>query len=200
MEHRIWSRVLAGAFVVAGALGSGAANAAAQGGALACSAAMLSGTYGIQLQGTRAVPPALGGGTESVIGVVVRTYDGAGKFSQIDNVKGSVTGITPDRPGAGTYQVNADCSASTLFEPGPGISIVERMVIVDGGAEIRSMTLSPPESMITAVQKRISAVTVPVPAQPVIPCPGSDPFASIPGLVGECINGGWVPRAVGGGD
>ena len=61
-----------------------------------CSAATLWGDYGIQIQGTR---PAPGGLTESVIGVVLRSYDGNGSFTQVDNVKGSITNTVPDRPG-----------------------------------------------------------------------------------------------------
>jgi hypothetical protein len=120
-----------------------------------CSEATLRGTYGIQMQGTRPVPPPLGGGFETVIGVVLRTYDGAGGFTQVDNVKGAVTGMVPDRPGAGTYQVNADCSAVTQFSPGPGIVIEERMVIVDDGNEVRSIVSSPQAVMMTTVQRRV---------------------------------------------
>ena len=119
-----------------------------------CDARTVQGTYGIQMQGTRPVPPAAGGGIETMIGVVIRTYDGAGNFSQIDNVKGAVTGIVPDRQGFGTYQVNSDCSATTQFQPGPGQFIEERMVIVDGGREIRSITSSPLPVMISTVQQR----------------------------------------------
>ena len=72
-----------------------------------CSAATLWGDYGIQIQGTR---PAPGGLTESVIGVVLRSYDGNGSFTQVDNVKGSITNTVPDRPGFGTYEVNPDCT------------------------------------------------------------------------------------------
>jgi hypothetical protein len=120
-----------------------------------CTEATLRGTYGIQMQGTNPVPPPLGGGIQTVIGVVVRTYDGAGGFTQVDNVKGAVTGIVPDRPGAGTYQVNDDCTGVTLFQPGPGITIEERMVIVDHGDEIRTIVSNPLAVMISSVQKRI---------------------------------------------
>jgi hypothetical protein len=118
-----------------------------------CSNRTIKGTYGIQMQGTRLVP----GGTEmeQVIGVVTRSYDGAGNFTQIDNVKGSVSDIVFDRPGAGTYVVNADCTGRTLFQPAPGVSIEERMVIIDYGHEVRSITVSPQSNMITTVGKRI---------------------------------------------
>jgi hypothetical protein len=152
MSRRAWISVLMGVIVVAGALGSGAGKAVAQGQAFACSEATLEGTYGIQMQGTRTLP---GGVTESVIGVVIRTYDGEGGFTQIDNIKGSVTGIVPDRPGDGTYEVSNDCRVVAQLQPGPGILIEERMVIVHDGSEVRSMTASPAGVMVTAVHKRM---------------------------------------------
>jgi hypothetical protein len=120
-----------------------------------CNNRTIQGTYAIQMQGTRPVPPAAGGGVETIIGVVLRTYDGTGGFTQVDNVKGAVTGIVPDRPGSGTYNVNEDCSATTHFQPGPGQLLEEKMVIVDGGREIRSITSSPPPVMVSTTQQRI---------------------------------------------
>lgn len=119
-----------------------------------CNNSLLQGTYGIQLQGTQGVA---GGGTQTVTGVVVRTYDGAGNFTQVDNIKGSITGLVPDRPGSGTYQVNADCSASASFAPAPGILVQEKMVIVDGGREVRAIVATPADTMITAVHQRIAS-------------------------------------------
>jgi len=120
-----------------------------------CSEATLKGAYGIQMQGTRPVGP--GGPIESMIGVVIRVYDGQGQFTQVDNVKGSITGIVPDRAGSGTYEVNADCSGVTHFEPGPGISIEERLVIVDGGDQVFSIVSSPLPLMVSSVQKKVDA-------------------------------------------
>jgi hypothetical protein len=119
----------------------------------ACSNRSLKGTYGIQMQGTRPIPG--GTGTEALIGVVARTYDGRGNFTQVDNIKGAVTGIAPNRQGSGTYVVNADCTGSTLFQPGPGVSIEEALVIVDYGFEVRSITITPLQLMVTSVGKRI---------------------------------------------
>jgi hypothetical protein len=90
-----------------------------------------------------------------VIGVVIRHYDGLGQFTQVDNVKGSISGIVPDRQGAGIYRVNEDCSGVAQAEPGPGILLEERFVIVDNGNEIRSMTSLPPPVMVTGTYKRI---------------------------------------------
>jgi hypothetical protein len=122
-----------------------------------CSERTLRGAYGIQMQGTRpsGPPPAP---LESLNGVVLRVYDGQGAFTQVDNVKGSITGIVPDRAGAGTYEVNADCSGVTHFSPGPGIPpIEERLVIVDGGEQVFSMVSSPAPVMVTTVQKKVRA-------------------------------------------
>jgi hypothetical protein len=79
-----------------------------------------------------------------------------GNFTQTDNIHGSVTGWVPDRPGSGTYQVNANCTAATQFQPGPGAPLIEeRIVIVDGGNELDSITTSPLSLMVSTVGKRI---------------------------------------------
>jgi len=117
-----------------------------------CSEATVRGDYGIQIQGTR---PASGGLTESVIGVVLRNYDGHGSFSQVSNVKGSITGTVPDSDGIGTYEVSANCTGIVRFLPAPGVVIEERMVIVDDGREIRTAVMVPTPVMITGVHQRI---------------------------------------------
>jgi hypothetical protein len=91
-----------------------------------------------------------------VIGVVLRIYDGAGQFTQVDNIKGSISGIWPDRPGFGTYDVNDDCTAVGHFQPGPGIALEERMVIVAGGDEVISIVSSPAAAMMSGRQTRVS--------------------------------------------
>jgi hypothetical protein len=117
-----------------------------------CTSATIAGSYGIQISGTR---PAPGGATESVVGVVIRHYDGFGQFTQVDNVKGSITGMVPDRQGFGTYSVNEDCSGVAQLQPGPGIVLEERLVIVGDGNEIRSMTALPALAMVTGVHQRV---------------------------------------------
>ena len=118
----------------------------------ACTNETLQGTYGIQVQGTR---PAAGGVIESVIGVVLRNYDGLGQFTQVSNVKGSISGWVPDRVGGGTYDVNADCTAVVHFQSAPGISVEERLIIVDDGREVRSATMLPLPVMATGVARRL---------------------------------------------
>ena len=39
----------------------------------------------------------------------------------------------------------------------------------------------------------LDATRTPLPPVPPTGCPGPDPFAGIPGLMGVCVNGGWVP-------
>jgi hypothetical protein len=119
-----------------------------------CDAATIRGDYGIQIQGTR---PAPGGLTESVVGVVLRTYDRGGTFSQVANVKGSITGTVPDAPGFGTYDVNDDCSGIIRFQAAPGVVLEERFIIVDHGREIRSAVMSPTPVAIASVHQRIHA-------------------------------------------
>jgi hypothetical protein len=118
-----------------------------------CSVATLRGDFGGQMQGTR--PSSPGGPIETVIGVVVRHYDGSGNLTQVDNIKGSISGIVPDRTGSGTYEVNPDCSGVIRFEPAPGVFIEERIVIVDSGHEVRSITAAPPPIMVTTVGKKM---------------------------------------------
>lgn len=141
--------------LVAGTQSSRAGSSVGPGLGFPCTDGTIRGTYGIQMQGTGAVPPPVGG-TQTLVGVVRRTYDGMGNFTQIDNIHGSVTGWLPDRQGSGTYQVNPDCTAATQFVPGPGAPVIEeRVVIVDGGSQLYSATVSPLPSMLTTVGKRI---------------------------------------------
>jgi hypothetical protein len=156
MRQMAWTAVTIAA--VAALVGTVAIDATGNGGDEqrrhhGCSESTLRGDYGIQISGTR--PSAPGGAIESVIGVVIRTYDGDGRFTQIDNVKGSISGITPNRSGDGTYQVNSDCTGLVTAVPGPGILLEEQIVIVDGGREVRSAVINPLPVMVTGTQKKI---------------------------------------------
>ena len=141
--------------LVAGTQSSRAGSNLGLGMGFPCTDATIRGTYGIQMHGTGPVPPPVGG-SQTLIGVVKRTFDGRGNFTQTDNIHGSVTGWTPDRPGSGTYQVNQDCTGSTQLKPAPGAPVIEeRIVIVDGGSELYSVTVSPLPTMVSTVAKRI---------------------------------------------
>jgi len=140
------------------ALGATAALGDSQDTGQTCSTRTIRGDFGIQMQGTRPVPPPTGG-IETVVGVVLRNYDGDGNFTQFDNIKGSVTGIVPDRPGAGTYEVNPDCTGVTYFQPdpnNPGLVIKEKLIILEKGQEIRTIAESPAPLMVSSVGKRIN--------------------------------------------
>ena len=123
-----------------------------------CSLRTLRGSYGLQIQGTRPAPPPAAPGTiETVIGVIVRHYDGEGNFTQVNNEKGSVSGSAPvDREGAGTYEVNEDCTGSHQVQlAGSTITVTDRFVIVDRGRELRSFVVSPAPVMVTGVSQKI---------------------------------------------
>jgi len=154
MRRTAWvvTAVVTAAVIVGGARIMGADDQEnSRGRGKQCSEATLRGDYGIQIQGTRPAP----GGIESVIGIVLRSYDGRGSFSQVSNVKGSITGTVPDSQGVGTYEVSADCTGIVRFQAAPGLVIEERLVIVDDGREIRTAVMVPAPVMITGVHQRI---------------------------------------------
>ena len=119
-----------------------------------CSEATVRGDYGIQIQGTR---PAPGGAIESVIGVVLRNYDGNGSFTQVSNVKGSITGTVPDSQGFGTYDVNADCTGTYTTLSSTGRTGNAFFVIVDNGNEIHVLPTNPGGS-ITCIARKVFPV------------------------------------------
>jgi len=129
-----------------------------------CNNQTLQGSYGVQISGTRPSPsilPAFGFflpcATEQVVGVVIENFDGNGNFTQVDNVKGSLSGITFDRPAAGTYSVNVDCTGTfTLNNPGVPFPIINRFVIVDGGKEFLSVVVSPQPVMVMARGRKVN--------------------------------------------
>jgi hypothetical protein len=130
-----------------------AATLYAEGDGAHCTNGSLRGAYGMQISGTESTAT---GATESVVGVLVRVFDGHGNFTQTDYVKGSVSGIISEGPGSGTYTVNDDCSGvMNLIIPGLPFAFVERMVLVDRGQEFRSLTAIPATVFITGIGKRI---------------------------------------------
>jgi hypothetical protein len=120
----------------------------------ACGARTLRGDYGILISGI--APEGPSGKLEMTVGTALRTYDGHGNFTQIDNVHGQISGAVRDREGSGTYQVEADCSGtSTLFLAGVPFPIIASFVIVDGGDEVKEAVMSPPPAVVSAVQRRV---------------------------------------------
>jgi hypothetical protein len=131
--------------------------------ATTCSNGTLNGAYGVNISGTRPAPTVLPnllyfpGAIEQVIGVAIQIFDGQGNFSQTDNVKGSVSGITPNRPGSGTYSVNSDCTGTyTINIKGAPAPIVTHFVIVDSGAEFKGVVVSPQPVMVTANGRKMN--------------------------------------------
>lgn len=76
-----------------------------------CSNNSLRGNFGFQFNGN-----IIGFGP--IAGVGVATFDGAGNFTQTDNV--SINGLPAilNRPGSGTYSVNADCTGTQTLNTG----------------------------------------------------------------------------------
>src|SRR5437016_1131051 len=74
-----------------------------------CTTETLKGAYGVLLTGTNlaavVAPGRAGfvGQLQQAIGTDIIVFDGKGNFTQVDNVKGTVSGLSPDRPGSGTY-------------------------------------------------------------------------------------------------
>lgn len=131
--------------------------------ATSCSNATLNGAYGVSISGTRPAPSVLPnllfvpGAIEQAIGVAIQIFDGQGTFSQTDNVKGSISGIVPDRPGSGIYSVNSDCTGTyTLNNKGVPFPIVTHIVIVDSGSEFRGIVVSPQPVMVTANGRKMN--------------------------------------------
>jgi hypothetical protein len=133
----------------------------------ACTNATLTGSYGVSVIGAAPATSVLAsfpgglfpvGTVEQILGVVVHTFDGNGKFTQVDNVKGYLSGVTADRPGSGTYSVNPDCSGTySIFIPGLSFPVVVvRFVIVDGGKEFRGVVVTPQEAMTVANGRKMN--------------------------------------------
>ncbi|MEP7310367.1 MAG: hypothetical protein ABJA98_33095 [Acidobacteriota bacterium] len=98
------------ALVTAGAVSTAAIAARAERpenhGSRGCSEETLRGAYGFQFQGTRPVHPPFPAGVESFAAIAIRTYDGAGSFTQVTTTRGTVVGVDQNVTTGGTYAVN----------------------------------------------------------------------------------------------
>lgn len=118
-----------------------------------CSNRTLRGDYGILVSGIRGAGPGI---TEAFVGTALRTYDGQGGFTQVDNSHGQLTGARRDVPAFGTYEVNADCSGtSMIFVPGAPFPLETAFVIVDRGEEVKDAVMAPQPNLVTAVLHRV---------------------------------------------
>jgi hypothetical protein len=119
-----------------------------------CTNRTLTGVYGFTVSGT--APSGPDGPVEQLAGVATTEFDGAGNFSQTDWTHGAISGSVVDRPGWGTYELNRDCSGTMVLNiqdlPFP---IELRIVVVDGGGEVRSVVMAPAQNLITSNGKRV---------------------------------------------
>lgn len=129
-----------GLFMMAGAVTFGLAGAqseAATPAAAGCSNRTLRGSYGFSIEGTilAGTPNAF-----AVRGVAMTNYDGEGNLTQVDFTTRNGVPFNQDwRPGAGTYEVNADCTGTAHIIQSDGTpSVTLRMVVVDRGREVRA--------------------------------------------------------------
>jgi hypothetical protein len=103
-----------------------------------CSNRTLRGDYGFAIDGSIVTP----GGPILVRGVAMTTFDGHGNLTQVDFVTLNGVPASADwRPATGTYEVNADCTGSAEFQPVGGALIRVRMVVTDGGRQVRNVVL-----------------------------------------------------------
>src|SRR3989442_2200703 len=99
--------------------------------------------------GIRAAGP---GATESFVATALRTFDGDGRFTQVLNAHGQITGAQRNLPATGTYEVKADCSGTAMiFFPGAPAPVETTFVIVGRGEEVKEAVMTPQPNVVMAV-------------------------------------------------
>jgi hypothetical protein len=117
-----------------------------------CTNETIRGTYGFSVVGTLR---GVGGAPDQLlVGVATTEFDGAGNLTQVDNIHLSLGGVFNDRPGFGTYQLNADCSGTMTISRPPAPMLTLRIVVVDNGNEIRTAVMDPPTNLVTSNGRR----------------------------------------------
>ena len=114
-----------------------------------CSESSLRGPYGFQIKGTIV-------GFGPIGGVARVAFDGAGNFTQTDNVTVNGSQILVNRPGSGTYLVNTDCTGTQTLNSG-GQVIHTSFVIAENGKEVFD-EVTDPHLVITGVGKAVSSL------------------------------------------
>ncbi len=141
-----------GVAIIVGLSLSGTATAANPDGR-ECTNRSLRGDYGILVSGIRGLGPGV---AESFVGTALRTYDGDGQFTQIDNGHGEITGFRQDVPAYGTYEVHANCSGTSLiYFPGAPSPVETAFVIVAHGDEVKDAVMAPARNIVTASLWRV---------------------------------------------
>ena len=107
-----------------------------------CSNGSLRGNFGFQFTGNII-------GLGPIGGVGVATYDGAGNFTQTDNVSVNGFPAVVNRPGSGTYSVNADCTGTSTLNTG-GLVLHNTFVIV---GKLSYSVQTDPGAVITGVAR-----------------------------------------------
>jgi len=132
-----------------------------------CTNATLEGDYGFNISGTRPSAPMAGAPIETIVGVAMTHFDGTGNLTQTDNIHGSVNGSpAPDRPGTGTYTINANCTGTMTLSNQGAPTLTLRIVVVDNGNEVRAAVVDPtavviagipaPQVMVTSNGRRVT--------------------------------------------
>jgi hypothetical protein len=105
-------------------------QAAARQGNAGCTNQTLFGDYGVQIEGTLLAP------NWPLRTLAMAHFDGHGNFTYVHYRVINGTPVTPDWVSdSGTYSVNADCTASAVFD-GP---IPVHLVVVNSGKDFRGI-------------------------------------------------------------
>lgn len=108
----------------------------------ACHNGLIKGTYGFSIEGQKLAGL---GPLGPQVGVALATYDGGGRFTQIDTVtiNGTVVADFTHSPATGTYTVNSDCTGTFTINFTDGRpTVVANFVVVRNGAEIDAVVIS----------------------------------------------------------
>lgn len=142
-----WTRIAGLLFITLLIATTAVAQTAASEQAYRCSNRTLNGSYGFLVDGTDRASGF------PFRGVAMQTYDGKGRFTQVDHVV--FNGTPPPAewaPGYGTYTVNRDCTGvavlHTLLE-----TLQWHFVVVDNGKQIKQVVDA---NAVTAVGNRVN--------------------------------------------
>jgi hypothetical protein len=113
-----------------------------------CSNSSLRGNYGFQIRGTIV-------GFGPIVGVALLIFDGGGNFTQTDNVSVNGFPLTVNRPGSGTYSINADCTGTQTLNSGGQVVHTTFVIAANGNEVFDEVTDS--NLVITGIGKRVAS-------------------------------------------